>query len=324
MHSLRKLAIAGLTASAALASVAHAAPQQADVSQVSGYYHHPVGELMVTAVYDGYLDLDTQLLKGLDAEDMSKLFERMFLQDNNGVQTAVNAFIVQSKDRTVLVDAGAAQCFGPTMGSALDNIQAAGFQPGDIDSVLLTHLHPDHACGLATQDGQAVFPNATVWVAQADADFWLDAQALKNAPEDKQPFFKLAQDSVAPYIAREAFHTYQDDSELLAEIGVVPTPGHTPGHSSYLVESEGEALLIWGDIVHSHSVQLQHPDVSIEFDSDPQQAIKTRIEILRKAAAERWLVAGAHMPFPGLGHLRAEDQGYTWVPVEYSPIRTDR
>lgn len=324
MHSLRKLAIAGLTASAALASVAHAAPQQADVSQVSGYYHHPVGELMVTAVYDGYLDLDTQLLKGLDAEDMSKLFERMFLQDNNGVQTAVNAFIVQSKDRTVLVDAGAAQCFGPTMGSALDNIQAAGFQPGDIDSVLLTHLHPDHACGLATQDGQAVFPNATVWVAQADADFWLDAETQANAPEDKQAFFKLPQDAVAPYIAREAFHTYTDGNELLAEIGVIPTPGHTPGHSSYLVESGGETLLIWGDIVHSHSVQLQHPEVSIEFDSDHQQAIKTRTEILAKVAAERWLVAGAHMPFPGLGYLRAEDKGYSWVPVEYSPIRTDR
>lgn len=324
MYSLRKLVLASLAASTALSCVAHAAPQQTDVTQVQGFYHHPVGELMVTAVYDGYLDLDTQLLKGLDAEDMSKLFERMFLLDNNGVQTAVNAFIVQTKDQTVLIDAGAAQCFGPSMGSALDNIQAAGFQPGDIDSVLLTHLHPDHACGLVTQNGQAVFPNAAVWVAQTDADFWLDAETLENAPEDKQPFFKLAQGAVAPYIAREAFHTYSDGDELLAEIGVVPTPGHTPGHSSYLVESDGEALLIWGDIVHSHSVQLQHPEVSIEFDSDQQQAIKTRTDILAKVAAERWLVAGAHMPFPGLGHLRSEDKGYSWVPVEYSPIRTDR
>lgn len=324
MHVSQKRALAGFAVSAALSCVAHASPQQTDVSQPPGYYHHPVGELMVTAVYDGYLDLDTQLLKGMDPDDVRKLFERMFLQDNNGVQTSVNAFVVQSKDQTVLVDAGAAQCFGPTMGNAMANIQAAGFQPDDIDSILLTHLHPDHACGLATPDGQAAFPNATVWVAKADADFWLDPETQAQAPEDKQPFFQLAQDAVAPYIKREAFHTYTDHSELLPGIGVVPTPGHTPGHSSYLVESDNESLLIWGDIVHSHSVQLQHPEVSIEFDSDQQQAIKSRTETVSKAAAERWLVAGAHMPFPGLGHLRSEDQGYSWVPIEYSPIRTDR
>lgn len=324
MQISQKLALAGFTISAALTCAAHASPQQTDVSQPPGYYHHPVGELMVTAIYDGYLDLDTQLLKGLAAEDMRKLFERMFLLDNNGVQTAVNAFIVQTKDQTVLVDAGAAQCFGPTMGNAMANIQAAGFQPGDINSVLLTHLHPDHACGLVTPDGQAAFPNATVWVAKTDADFWLDPETQANAPEDKQSSFKLAQDAVAPYINKETFHTYTDESELLSGIGVVPTPGHTPGHSSYLVESNDESLLIWGDIVHSHSVQLQHPEVSIEFDSDQQQAIKTRTEILSKAAAERWLVAGAHMPFPGLGHLRSEENGYSWVPVEYSPVRNDR
>src|SRR5690606_13042420 len=119
---------AGFTIAAALPCIAQASPQQTNVSQVPGYYHHPVGELLVTAVYDGYLDLDTQLLKGMAAEDLHKLFERMFLQDKNGVQTAVNAFIVQTQDQTVLVDAGAAQCFGPTMGHAMANIQAAGFQ----------------------------------------------------------------------------------------------------------------------------------------------------------------------------------------------------
>lgn len=324
MYPLRSLAIASLTASIAFSSLTHANPQSTDVVQVPGYYHHPVGDLMVTAIYDGYLDLDTQLLKGLDAEDMSKLFERMFLQDNNGVQTAVNAFIVQTKEQTVLVDAGAAHCFGPTMGSAMANIKAAGFQPGDIDSVLLTHLHPDHACGLITQDGQAAFPNASVWVAQADADFWLSSEIQASVPEDKQPFFTLAQNAVAPYITKEAFHTYTDSSDFLSNIGVVPTPGHTPGHSSYLIESNDKSLFIWGDIVHSHAVQLQHPNVSIEFDSDQQQAIKTRTEILSKAAAKRWLVAGAHMPFPGLGHLRADDKSYSWVPVEYSPVRTDK
>src|SRR5690606_28286155 len=149
----RRIALGGIALTVALTAGAQpAAPVQQNVSQVPGYYRQPVGEFMVTAVYDGFVDLDTTLLKGMRAEDMQKLFARMFVQHENGVQTAVNAFLVQGKGRLVLVDAGAAACFGPTMGSLMMNIRAAGFAPEEVDDVLLTHLHPDHACGLATKD----------------------------------------------------------------------------------------------------------------------------------------------------------------------------
>jgi len=320
----RRIALGGIALTVALTAGAQpAAPVQQNVSQVPGYYRQPVGEFMVTAVYDGFVDLDTTLLKGMRAEDMQKLFARMFVQHENGVQTAVNAFLVQGKGRLVLVDAGAAACFGPTMGSLMMNIRAAGFAPEEVDDVLLTHLHPDHACGLATKDGKRAFPNAAVWAAKADADHWLSNDAMAKAPEDKKPFFTLAQAAIAPYLEQGAFHTYANDSDLFPGFSVVPTPGHTPGHSSYLLQSKGQALLIWGDIVHSYAVQLPHPDISIEFDTDQKQAIQTRKTVLDSVSKQGWFVAGAHLPFPGLGHIREEEQGYSWVPVEYSPVRID-
>lgn len=320
----RRVALGGIALTVALAAGAQsAAPIQQNVSQVPGYYRQQVGEFMVTAVYDGFVDLDTALLKGMRADDMQKLFARMFVPHENGVQTAVNAFLVQGKDRLVLVDAGAAACFGPTMGSIMTNIRAAGFAPEEVDDVLLTHLHPDHACGLVAQDGKRAFQNATVWAAKADADYWLSNDAMAQAPEDKQPFFKLAQAAVAPYLEQGVFRTYENGSELLPGLSVIPTPGHTPGHSSYLLDSGGRKLLIWGDIVHSYAVQFTHPEVSIEFDTDQKQAIKTRESVLDSVSKQGWYVAGAHLPFPGLGHIRKEEQGYSWVPVEYSPIRID-
>jgi len=318
----RRLVRAALASLMFASLAATAAPAQVK-EQVPGFYRQQVGDVVVTALYDGYVDIGSKLLKGMQAKDLQSLMARMFVVDKNGVQTAVNGFLVHTQDKLVLVDAGAAQCFGPTMGGLVNNIRAAGYKPEDVDAVLLTHLHPDHACGL-TQGTTAVFPNATVWASQKDADYWLSNAAAQQAPEDKKPFFKMAQDAVAPYKAKGALHTYADGAQPLPGFSVLGTPGHTPGHSSYLVTSKGQTLLLWGDIVHSHSVQMAHPEVSIEFDSDQQQAIKTRKAVFAQAAAKGWLIAGAHMPFPGLGHIRKDARGYSWVPVEYGPVRADR
>jgi len=100
-------------------------------------------------------------------------------------------------------------------------------------------------------------------------------------------------------------------------------PGHTPGHTSYLFESSGQSLLVWGDIVHSHATQFARPDIAIEFDVNRKQAVASRKKLFKDAAANKLWVAGAHMPFPGLGHVRKLGDGYSWVPAEYSPLRTD-
>ena len=303
----------------ALTATAFAAPVQR-TEQVSGFYRQQVGSMAVTALYDGYLGIGIDLLHGAGKESIQALLAGKFVvQLKDGVQTSVNAYLVDTGKHLVLVDTGAGQCFGPTAGNIGDNIKAAGYAPEDVDTVLLTHLHPDHVCGLLSKDGKAAFPNAVVWAAKEDQDFWLSKEIAAAAPEANRPFFKMTQDAVAPYAAKKALRSFTHDTEVLPGLTPVASFGHTPGHTGFLVKSGDEALFIWGDIVHSHAVQFRHPEVSFEFDSDQQQAVSTRKRIFEKAAAERWLVGGAHLPFPGLGHVRKEGTGYEWVPVEYMP-----
>jgi glyoxylase-like metal-dependent hydrolase (beta-lactamase superfamily II) len=301
---------------------AHAAPPAQQQTQVPGYYRMALGDFEVTPLYDGYINLDRKLLSGASAQDIQRLLARMFIM-NSQVQTTVNAYLVHTGSRLVLVDTGAAKVFGPTMGVIVNNIRAAGYDPAQIDTVLLTHLHPDHASGLLTPEGKVAFPNAEVRVAKAESDYWLDEAAAAKAPKDAQPFFKMAREAVAPYIAAGRFKPFGPDETLLPGVSAVPTPGHTPGHTGYLFSSQNQSLLVWGDIVHSYASQFARPEIAIEFDTDKERAVASRRKMLADAAKDKLWVAGAHLPFPGIGHVRAEPRGYAWVPIEYGPLRED-
>ena len=295
------------------------APAKA-ASQVPGYYRMALGDFEVTALYDGYVMLDPKILNGASAKDIQSLLARMFAASTKGMQTAVNAYLINTGKNLVLIDAGAAKCFGPTMGVIGDNLRAAGYSAEQVDTVLLTHLHGDHACGIATADGKAAFPNATVYVTKDEAAFWLNKDTAAKAPKEFQPFFKIAEDAVAPYKTAGKLKEFTAGETILPGIVSVPSAGHTPGHAGYLVASDEEQLLVWGDIVHSYAVQFARPSVAIDFDVDRKQAIATRKKLFAEAAKKKLWVAGAHLPFPGLGHVRAEAQGYAWVPVEYAPL----
>ena len=323
-HKLRQTLLALTLASTGMmftvqASAAPAPAQQQ--TQAPGFYRMMLGNLEVTALYDGYVNLDAKLFHGVSEPDMQKLFARMFTDSKSGIQTAVNAFLVNTGTHLVLVDAGTAQCFGPTLGAIKSNLRAAGYQPEQVDTILLTHLHPDHACGISDQ-GKAAFPNATVYVSKADGDYWLSREIALKAPKDAQPMFKMAQDAVAPYAEQGKLKLYSTGEQLLPGLEVIATPGHTPGHTSYLFSSGGQKLLLWGDIVHSHSLQFAKPEVAVDFDTDSKQAIATRQKVFADAAENKLWVGAAHLPFPGLGHVRVEGKGYAWVPAEYAPVVT--
>ena len=289
-------------------------------TQVPGYYRMQLGQFEITALYDGAIELDTKLLKNAKVADLQHLLSRMFV-GNPKMQTAVNAYLINTGNNLVLVDTGAAKLFGPSLGYVLQNMKAAGYEPAQVDTVVITHLHGDHMGGLNNASGLPLFSKAKILVPQADNDFWLSQKVADGAPAKVQPFFKMARDTAAPYQTSGQWTTFTDGSVLVPGIQAVKANGHTPGHTAYAVESDGQKLLIWGDLVHAHAVQFAKPGVSIEFDIDQKQAIATRRSIMKAMADSKSLVAGMHLPFPGLGHVRAEGKGsYSWVPIEFAPL----
>lgn len=324
--NLVTLSIANLLAFVFLAPVtlAYAVAPAQQKTQAPGFFRMALGDFEVTALYDGHLNINNKkVLKNVSASDLQKLLARMFITNSN-VQTSVNAYLVNTGTHLVLADVGAAKCFGPTAGFIQDNIRASGYEPDQIDTIVITHLHPDHSCGLLTVDGKKAFPNAEVRLAKAESDYWLNPKVEERAPADYKPFFKMVYSALRPYKDSGKFKPFVPNQALVPGVVAVPTSGHTPGHTSYQFTSKNESLLVLGDMIHSHAVQFPRPQVGVQFDTDSKKAIAARSLLFAKAAKNKVWLAGAHLPFPGIGHIRPEGKGYVWVPVEYAPFGTDR
>ncbi|MBY0340919.1 MAG: MBL fold metallo-hydrolase [Rhodocyclaceae bacterium] len=284
-------------------------------TQAPGYYRAMLGDFEVTALSDGTVALPVdKLLKNISALDLKKALKYHHL--NLPVETSVNGFLINTGAKLVLVDTGAGALFGPTLGKLVANLKAAGYQPEQVDEIIITHMHPDHVGGLSV-DGQRVFPNATVRAEQEDADYWLSAEQMAAAPEDAKGFFQGAQAMLKPYVDAGKFVAFKGDGELLPGIRAQVTHAHTPGHSVIAVESQGKRLLLLGDLIHVGSVQFDRPKVAIGFDSDSKNAVKQRIKVFNQAAKNGDLAGAAHLSFPGLGHIRRTTTGYDWIPLSY-------
>ena len=310
--------LAALVGSLVLATAAQAGAPQLK-TQAPGFYRMMLGDIEVTALLDGTLDLQPkQLLTNTTQQDVGKLLDKSFQKDT--VQTSVNGYLINTGSKLVLVDTGAAGLFGPTAGNLLANLKASGYQPEQVDEVYITHMHPDHVGGLLA-DGKPAFPNAIVRADQHDADFWLSQATMEKAPKEVQGFFQGAMASLNPYVAAGRFKPFDGEAELVPGVRSFAARGHTPGHSIYAVESKGQKLVLWGDLMHVAAVQFPQPQVTISFDNDSKSAAIQRKKAYADAAKGGFLVAGAHLPFPGIGHIRAEGRGYVWVPVDYQQIR---
>ncbi|MGU7772620.1 MBL fold metallo-hydrolase [Burkholderia sp. MR1-5-21] len=296
------------------ASVGFATAHRAG-NQAPGFYRQKVGDVEVIALSDGThpFPIDT-VMRGISKDEIKRDLDREFLEQP--VQGSINAFLVDTGLKRILIDSGAGVLYGDCCGKLVANLRAAGYVPEQIDEVWLTHLHKDHVGGIVSH-GQMTFPNAIVRTSEAEANYWLDPDNKARAPEFLGSFFDAAAASVAPYIAAGRFRTFSGDATLAPGIRSVPMPGHTPGHTAYLIESGSDGLLVWGDIVHVAAIQLQDPDATVQYDSDGAAAQRTRRDALKRVADKRYLVAAAHIAFPGFGHLRRDGAQYDWVPVNY-------
>ena len=291
--------------------------------QVPGYYRMALGDdITVTAYYDGQSHMPNSVMQNTDGLDLDGLLQAMYVPvSKEGTQTSVNAYLIQQGERHTLIDAGAAKCFGASLGNLVENIKVSGVSPEEIDEVIVTHMHPDHACGATNPDGTAAFANAEFVAPKEDADYWLSESIANSVPETERAFFADARRTVAPYKAAGKCRTFKTGESPVPGIESVDEAGHSPGMTGYLVGSVDKQLLVWGDVMHSHAVQFKHPEVTVVFDHDPKAAIATRIRILQQAMQDKLWVAAAHLPFPGIGHVVADGDAYRWIPVEYNPVR---
>jgi len=315
-RSILKSALTGLVAAPFVApSIVFAKAPFAAV-QAPGFYRLKIGSVEVTALSDGTVALPlAKLYTNTSEEHAQDALNDAFLPEI--VPTSVNAFLVNTGERLVLIDAGTGTYLGPSLGKLVSNIEASGYKVGDIDDVILTHIHTDHSGGLMSE-GKRTFPNATLRVNEREAKFWLSPENAKAATGIVKQHFGEADQCVTPYVRAGKFETFGDNQASVPGLGSILYAGHTPGHSAITLESEGQKIVFWGDITHGDILQFDEPGIAIEFDIEQKAAVAARDVAFRQAVEGKYLVAGAHIAFPGIGHVRTDSTNYDWLPVNYS------
>lgn len=315
-QQLKRLALAGAIAMSGMAPAMAAAPMAK--FQAPGFQRMMLGAFEVTVLSDGTVDLPVdKLLSDPPAKTTATLAKAHL---SVPLETSVNAFLINTGTKLVLIDTGAGGLFGPTLGTLLTSLKAAGYEAAQVDEVLITHFHGDHVGGLLSA-GKAAFPNATVRADKRESDFWLSQANMDKAPADAKNGFKGAMMSTQPYVASGQFKPFDGEVEFTPGVRSTSAYGHTPGHTTYLVESQGQKLLLIGDLIHVGAVQFRDPGVTVKFDNDSKAAAAARAATFKQAAKSGMLIGASHLSFPGVGHLYSEGKSYRWAPINYTRAR---
>ena len=279
-------------------------------AQIPGVYHRKIGDIVVTTISDGYLDGTLDVMRNVDLDKAKQILTDAFRPAR---RTSVNTFLIHSKGRTALVDTGSGNYMAPSAGFVQRNLVAAGIDPKSIDTVLLTHMHPDHSAGLTDMtNGQLLFPNAELVMHENELPHWFDDGAMAKADErSAKLFFQAGREQVAPYKNRTRLFK---SGEVFPGVTAVPSHGHTPGHTAYLVESGKDQLMIWGDTVHVPEVQTAFPEAGMAFDTDLAAAAAARKRMFDRVATDGVLIAGMHLHFPAFSRLARRGDAYALVP----------
>lgn len=321
----RRTLFRGLAAGAAVAGAgvlgAADAGAKAPLAQgpAAACHRRKIGDIEVTCLLDGYIAFDQPALVSMIAkatpEAAQALSDKAFIPPNSKIALPISAFLVNTGDKLVLIDTGTASNFGPTAGSVPAALAASGVDPASIDVVVLTHAHPDHAGGLVTKDGQAFFKNAELVLSQTEAAFWADPGTRARLPDSFKGMVDVAAAALKPYASRTRL--IGNAADVVPGISSYALPGHTPGHTGYRISSGSEQALIIGDATMVAEWLFDKPEWSLAFDFDADTAVATRRKLLDMAAADRMMIAGAHLPFPGFGHVASAGAAYRFVPAPW-------
>jgi glyoxylase-like metal-dependent hydrolase (beta-lactamase superfamily II) len=257
------------------------------------FARYAIGDLAVIALRDGYIDMPpSRLRQAGDRPFGAQLPKQVKLVDGK-LRLSVNAFLIIEGDQHILIDAGAANAWEPTMGSLLASLEEAGLARSKIGTVAFTHTHEDHVNGIVAADGSDAFPNL---------------QRLL-VPKEEIPHFDR-EERLARFRQRRS--PLEHGSKLSPSVTAVQAHGHEVGHTAFEVKSAGDTLLIWGDIVHVPSIQFARPELTWEYDTNQAEARSTRERLMRQASEPNFFVAGAHLDFPGIGTIAKSDGGFRY------------
>jgi glyoxylase-like metal-dependent hydrolase (beta-lactamase superfamily II) len=318
------LATAPIGGSAALAQTNTSTPGAASSAtspgsgshQAPGFYRYKVGDIEVTAVHDGFARRPLEgFIKNAELSQVQAAMQEAFLP-SDALSITFTALVLKQGGRVTVIDTGNGDMGAPTSGQWMSNFRAAGFDPAQVDTVVISHFHGDHINGLRLKDGTAVFPNAEVMVPAPEWAFWMDDARMNQAPEAMKGAFQGVRRVFGPIA--EDVRRYDMDKEVVPGLTSIAAPGHTPGHTAYILSSGSSKLMIMSDVTNHPALFVRHPDWSAVFDMDAEQARATRRRMLDMAASERAQVAFYHAPFPATGHIAKDGSGYRFVPVQWS------
>ena len=309
--------------STALAGAAFAIPAGAEVplarAQGPGVYRLKLGEYQLTALFDGvwYLPIEEKFVRNASSAEVNQALADAFLPPNI-LPISFTALVVNTGAKLVLIDTGTAGQVADTAGSMLDNLKVAGIDPKAIDTILISHFHPDHIDGLKNKDGAKVFPNAEILVPEPEWTFWMDDSNMRGAQGTAHRYFLNARrifEDIANHVRQ-----FKPGSEVAPGIVSLPAYGHTPGHTAFAIHSSNQSMMAMSDTVRNPYLFARNPDWQPTFDMDGPQAVAARRQMLDRVVTDRMLVQAYHFPFPACGHMIKTSTGYELVPVEWQPL----
>ena len=322
----RRTMLAGATAATVATAIGPIAPTSsaraaapAAGKQVPGFYRYKIGDYEITALNDGVWNRELQdgFIKNATLPDVQKALADAF-QPTDVVRIPFTALAVNTGTKLILLDTGTGARFVPTAGTYMDNLTAAGIDPKAVDSIVISHFHPDHINGLRLKDESLAFPEAEIQVPAPEWAYWMDDGKMSTAPEGLKGNFANVR-RVFGSIAKDV-KRFEPGKEVAPGITSIAAHGHTPGHCAFAIASGNQSMMMTVDTTNNAYLFVCNPEWQGVFDMDGNMAVDTRKRLLDRAAADKMLVAGYHWPFPAAGYIAKEGSGYRLNPAARSNI----